>query len=918
MGHFTDHYLKEWELKCVLLRLTMLLFSSGSIALAPVKGKLHTALPSTKQHPTNITLSARMREGDRVVLEVDMDARPRTAVFIINGNVPLTFVSGLPPSIRFGLSMKNEGVSVRFDGMSGLKRATPLRRVNEIKWNPEDLRDSDDMYMNGMQSSVLTVQTQMPSLVFTDPSHFVVEDNRITSTGLPTKEECRHIKTTWSSLILAEPFSEGIVAISFTSFMKRMRNDPFNFVLIDRAEPIPEDGQALGKVKNSIALSSKGRLTFLTSKAEKGIDISPPFQNGDSLVVEINMDSTPRTAQFFVNGKSVNVVAVGLPESVRFGLSVNEPGMLFQFNRITHLNRGNPITDQMNVVEWPTAEPLQATESEEESDRKDVDTKLQQLQVMKLPELLLTHKSHFIIRNTVLTRTEKGEDKKGRGRPSTVLFSEPITKGVVSVTFAVLTIAESGAEKGFITFGLLDSSLAVPELGQVLGKDVKYSVALSSSEGQLQINTQSSLEQDCCSSISKTDRVVMEVNMDSTPRTVQFFVNGKAGKCYVSGIPESVRIGFSADVMGTSLEIASIVHSTQATPLADKILEIKWTDTQESLYERSKNKSQPIRREAEGSMPALLSRNPEHFKIEGNVITRTAFGCNGLTSPFSTVMLDGVVEKMIKSVTVTILALPETEHSCGVVMIGSQWNSKPIPQYKEGRAAAPDEHNISHFTATTSTLTPPHSTATKCGGDDEELANLQFENETCLRSVDVGAPDSERVRRGWVGWEERHAESSNLEKTMFWDGQPRSSTNPPFVTRTDLHSLSVIERKVVSERETRVDKMVSRFPVQLEPDILRTCCVEHSVNVEWEVERVGDLPLAPPKQIAPPEFYSPVLVHLWKEQVLMVTEDDVSENSKPKKISSGAFGQVLKVTHEGSGVEYAVKVLPMLKEGDKE
>ncbi|KAK2945572.1 putative serine/threonine protein kinase [Blattamonas nauphoetae] len=40
--------------------------------------------------------------------------------------------------------------------------------------------------------------------------------------------------------------------------------------------------------------------------------------------------------------------------------------------------------------------------------------------------------------------------------------------------------------------------------------------------------------------------------------------------------------------------------------------------------------------------------------------------------------------------------------------------------------------------------------------------------------------------------------------------------------------------------------------------------------------------------------------------------------ARPTKISEGAFGQVLKVTHERSGVEYAVKVLPILKEGDKE
>ncbi|KAK2953792.1 hypothetical protein BLNAU_11195 [Blattamonas nauphoetae] len=43
-----------------------------------------------------------------------------------------------------------------------------------------------------------------------------------------------------------------------------------------------------------------------------------------------------------------------------------------------------------------------------------------------------------------------------------------------------------------------------------------------------------------------------------------------------------------------------------------------------------------------------------------------------------------------------------------------------------------------------------------------------------------------------------------------------------------------------------------------------------------------------------------------------------SHNTNAKRISEGAFGQVLKVTHERSGVDYAVKVLPVLKEEDKE
>ncbi|KAK2954520.1 hypothetical protein BLNAU_10540 [Blattamonas nauphoetae] len=420
------------------------------------------------------------------------------------------------------------------------------------------------------------------------------------------------------------------------------------------------------------------------------------------------MDSNPRTAQFFIDGKSVNGVLVDLPESVRVGFSAEDPGIQIRFDRITHLNRSTPITDQMNEIEWPNDKPRQATKlkddsnvkkeertskaeekmerdalnenidqsseqmiqiAQDEEDRSVIRKKQKGLPTMKLPELLFTNQSHFVIRNNVLTRTEKGDDGKGKTRPSTVLLSEPITKGVVSVTFVVLTLAESGEQKGFINFGLFKSSVTVPQLGHVLGKDVQHSLSLSTS-GTIHVSNRSSSGISGFSGLLKKDRVVMEVNMDSNPRTVQFFVNGKAGDCYVSGIPESVRIGFSVNAMGTSLQIQSIIHSTQPTPLADTMIEIRWTGTEESLKERDERRYQPIRREAEGSMPALLSRFPKHFKIEGNVITRTAFGCNGLDSPFSTVMLDGEVKKAIKSVAITILALPQNECSCGVVMIG--------------------------------------------------------------------------------------------------------------------------------------------------------------------------------------------------------------------------------------------------------
>ncbi|KAK2954842.1 putative CAMK family protein kinase [Blattamonas nauphoetae] len=592
------------------------------------------------------------------------------------------------------LSMKKDGVSVRFDGLTRLKKATPLPRVNEIKWNPEDLSDSEDMYMNGMRSSVLTNQTQMPSLVFTDPHLFRVEDNIIASICPYSEETHSFLKHKWSSFFFSELFTEGIVAISFTYLVHNDVSSSF-FGLMDGSAPIPGRGQTLVELNNTISLSQERKLHFLTTKTPQQIDLSSFFENGDHIVIEINMDSTPRTAQFFVDGQSANAVVVDLPESVRVGFSTWDREAHVRFDRITNLNRGTPFTDQMKVVEWSRTRPSQEpdtdegitnskTEGDKVDEETDVEKKKRQLLAMKLPELLFTHKSHFAIRNNILTRTEKGTDENGRTRPSNVLLSESITKGVVSVTFVVLNIVDSMDQEGFVNFGLLDSSIAVPQLGQVLGKDVKNSFGLSTSSRELFLFSQIKLKDKDHFNFSKKARVVMEVNMDSNPRTVQFFVNGKVIERYLSEIPESVRIGFSADVMGTSVQITNIAHSTQPTPLAAKMIEIKWTDTEQSLEARKEKPYSPIRREAEGSMPALLCRNSKHFKIEGNVITRTTFGFNGLTSPFSTVVIDEVFDDKIMCVAITILALPRTENSRRVVMLGGLWGEKHVPKSPKG------------------------------------------------------------------------------------------------------------------------------------------------------------------------------------------------------------------------------------------
>ncbi|KAK2942077.1 putative Sucrose non-fermenting protein kinase 1 [Blattamonas nauphoetae] len=637
--------------------------------------------------------------------------------------------------------------------LTEMKDIQLVTRVNEIKQLSSDAKVKERTMELEMEKQKLREET-------------IVEHNRIASTGLATKEQDGRIKSIWSSFFIAAPFTDGIVAFSCTCLSRKYQNGLCFLGLTDANDPLPEEGHPLGEIKNSIALSSKGELHFLTPEGPVQSSLSLNICRNPTFVIEINMDSNPRTAQFFINKKSANAVIVDLPESVRVGFSTKGQGMQVRFDRITNLHSGSPFINQMKEIEWPTAEPNHSTEmveipdeneagrtseseemeekesmikesiddnvSEEhlrgeesdkpdiqpseddlnetddnsknedgkevadevfateendqfaidgdnEGDEADAERKSKQLPSMKLPELLFTHKSHFAVRNNILLRTEKGTDAKGSTRPSTVLLSEPITKGVVSVTFVVLMVAESLGQEGFINFGLVESSIAVPRLGHVLGRNLKDSMSLSTS-GHLHLFTPTNQTENWTDSLSPRNRVVMEVNMDSIPRTVQFFINGKVLHYFVSGIPES----FTANVIGTSVQIASIVHSTQATPLTEKMEEILWTITEESLQKRISKQFDPIRREPDEFLPALVTKNPEHFHVEGNVITRTAFGCNGVNSPFSTVMLAGRIQEMFAGITITILALPQTESSCGVVMIGCLRSFRYLPESPKG------------------------------------------------------------------------------------------------------------------------------------------------------------------------------------------------------------------------------------------
>ncbi|KAK2947837.1 hypothetical protein BLNAU_17257 [Blattamonas nauphoetae] len=200
-------------------------------------------------------------------------------------------------------------------------------------------------------------------------------------------------------------------------------------------------------------------------------------------------------------------------------------------------------------------------------------------QLLALPPLLFTSRSHFTIDNTTITPSSKNFDPHLYLYYSSILLKTPITQGIISVTITLLSLPIPNY-LGDVRVGLLDSTAPVPKFRYALGSSVKDSVALDSSTGLLWCNTPSTqhtyLSASCHSKLKEGDCVRMEVDMNSTPRTVQFFVNGESGRSFVSGLPPSVRIGFTIYGKGTFFRIDRIAEQQSSTLFAPRMRNVTW------------------------------------------------------------------------------------------------------------------------------------------------------------------------------------------------------------------------------------------------------------------------------------------------------------------------------------------------------
>ncbi|KAK2958871.1 putative Protein kinase domain containing protein [Blattamonas nauphoetae] len=194
------------------------------------------------------------------------------------------------------------------------------------------------------------------------------------------------------------------------------------------------------------------------------------------------------------------------------------------------------------------------------------------VQLPGLPPVTVFPPQSFQIKDQTFTRLPPVSEDAFEGM---VAISEPISRGIVSISITLNSLLTDLNLAPFIFITPKKGSLS--SLGDPMQS--AFSVCFKSSNGHLRIpsswmkNKEES--EQCHQQLKAGDTVVLEVDMEANPHTVQFFVNGKTGKRYVSCLPDSVRVMMITPGEGTSFRLNSVTQLTKPSPLPPYSMELR-------------------------------------------------------------------------------------------------------------------------------------------------------------------------------------------------------------------------------------------------------------------------------------------------------------------------------------------------------
>ncbi|KAA6403579.1 MAG: putative aurora kinase a [Streblomastix strix] len=382
-----------------------------------------------------------------------------------------------------------------------------IRELETLKREQNETKDLLSRFIEAQKKT----QQQVDVIINTKPPVIqpfsIIADH---NTNLLLEKQIIHQnKNEYSTITINPVITEGIVY--FEGFYNKTGEFIFDidhFGIADASVTFPQgEWPFQNKYEEEfIAYQNNGILCHCDGQANK----NDSFQDGKRIAMEVNMDSNPRTLNFFVDDKIQPYFIINIPSAIRFWILLYYISSYFKVTRFEKLSTPSTVdaTGQI-ALKWKEKWKVNVPTSPYE------------------PEAIIPSNSKAYQEKQYINYTGNSELTY-----CVVTFNPIITEGIIhfegifnktganSIGIADPSIVFK-ADKWPRDEEYCDKTVSFDYYGDIRNCDVRVIGNARFQAGQ---------------------RVALEVNMTSNPKTLDFFVDGQIQPNYVINIPSSIRI----------------------------------------------------------------------------------------------------------------------------------------------------------------------------------------------------------------------------------------------------------------------------------------------------------------------------------------------------------------------------------------
>ncbi|KAA6379208.1 MAG: putative G2-specific protein kinase nim-1, partial [Streblomastix strix] len=313
----------------------------------------------------------------------------------------------------------------------------------------------------------------------------------------------------WATILFDPVIQNGVARIEFLN--------------ISKLEDVGIADESVHYERNGGPLRYKFKAVLGELKYEgEDIDGNSSFDDNHRVVLELDMDSIPHTLNFFIDDKQQPNFVVNIPNSVRFFAYFYQQQSEFKVLKFERLSA--PTSKRIEgcrALEW--GKLWRKEEKIREKKQKDSQS-VSPLSFGSLALIPLNPSTEDVeIEQNTFIHTDENENR------SVVLFDPVISKGIYKIKIHNVIDLDG--------VGIADQSVQYKRNES----PTKYENKIVNFDSNGQIKHQKDKIGGNTNFLLDNKSVSMEINMDSSPRMLTFFVDDKEQPNFVVNIPNSVR-----------------------------------------------------------------------------------------------------------------------------------------------------------------------------------------------------------------------------------------------------------------------------------------------------------------------------------------------------------------------------------------